>query len=117
MFRKKFLAAMAAAIIGMTMLGGTDNVFAHEGQEHDGAKGQAESVETPNKRVICPVSGEEIDKGSQLTYDYEGKVYDLCCADCLEKFKTDPEKYIGKLNAGGTEEPEHHDGDDHGHHQ
>lgn len=45
--------------------------------------------------TICPVSDEEADP--QITYDYKGKTYSLCCKKCLRKFKKDPEKYISRL--------------------
>jgi len=45
---------------------------------------------------ICPVSGEKVDPNSGMkpgTYEYNGKVYNLCCPGCVGKFKEDPEKY------------------------
>lgn len=54
-----------------------------------------ESVNVGNK--ICPVSSEKI--GEQMTaatYEYEGKIYNFCCASCIVKFKKDPQKYIKK---------------------
>lgn len=54
------------------------------------------SVEVGNK--ICPVSGEKIGSGGMeaATYEYQDKIYNLCCAACIEEFKKDPEKYIKK---------------------
>jgi YHS domain-containing protein len=48
---------------------------------------------------ICPVSGEEVGQGGMepATYEYEGKIYNFCCAGCIEEFKKDPEKYIKKV--------------------
>jgi YHS domain-containing protein len=65
----------------------------------EGAAGQpasAESVDIGNK--ICPVSGEKIDEETKTTYEYEGKIYNFCCAGCIDEFKKDPEKYIKKVD-------------------
>ncbi|HQP09860.1 MAG TPA: YHS domain-containing protein [Candidatus Omnitrophota bacterium] len=58
----------------------------------------ASAVNVGNK--ICPVSGQEIGAmGEAVTVEYEGKVYNLCCAGCLEAFNNDPQKYIAAVNA------------------
>ena len=43
---------------------------------------------------ICPVTGEKIDAKEKVTYEYKGKIYNLCCSGCIEEFKKDPERYI-----------------------
>ena len=43
---------------------------------------------------VCPVSGEEVNDESKATYEYQGKIYNLCCAACIEAFKDDPQKYV-----------------------
>lgn len=45
---------------------------------------------------ICPVSGEAVGQGgmSPVAYEYEGKIYNFCCAMCISSFKNDPQKYI-----------------------
>jgi len=53
-----------------------------------------ESVNAGNK--VCPVSGERIDEKTKAAYEYEGKIYNFCCAECIDEFKKDPEKYIKK---------------------
>jgi YHS domain-containing protein len=55
----------------------------------------AEGVNVGNK--ICPVSGDKIDENTKATYEYEGKIYNLCCAMCIDEFKKDPQKYIKKI--------------------
>jgi len=47
---------------------------------------------------ICPVLGEPIDKANKAIYEYKGKIYNFCCAGCIETFKKDPQKYIDKVN-------------------
>ena len=57
---------------------------------------EKEAVYVSNK--ICPVSGEEVGQGMEpATYEYEGKIYNFCCAGCIDEFKKDPEKYIKKV--------------------
>ena len=49
---------------------------------------------------ICPVSGDKIpapgEKGAMgeaVKYEYNGKIYNLCCKMCVKDFKKNPEKY------------------------
>ena len=50
---------------------------------------------------ICPVSGDKIpapgEKGTMgdepVKYEYNGKIYNLCCSMCIKDFKKNPEKY------------------------
>ena len=46
--------------------------------------------------VICPVRGEKINEKTKVLYEHEGKVYNLCCAGCVDEFKKDPSKYVMK---------------------
>ena len=46
---------------------------------------------------ICPVTGEKIDEKTKATHEYKGKIYNFCCAMCIDEFKKDPEKYIKKV--------------------
>ena len=43
---------------------------------------------------ICPVLGGKIDEKDKVTYEYKGKIYNLCCIGCIEVFKSNPEKYV-----------------------
>nr|MBU1328668.1 YHS domain-containing protein [Candidatus Omnitrophota bacterium] len=54
------------------------------------------AIDTGNK--ICPVLGNPIDDATKATYEYEGKVYNFCCAGCIDEFKKDSEKYIKKVD-------------------
>jgi YHS domain-containing protein len=49
------------------------------------------AVEVGNK--VCPVSGNEIDMEKVVKFEYNGKIYNLCCADCIAAFANDPEKF------------------------
>jgi YHS domain-containing protein len=59
-----------------------------------------ENVEA--KGANCPVSGKPIGSmGEGVTYTYNGKTYQLCCAGCIDLFKADPEKYIKNIETDG----------------
>ena len=59
--------------------------------------GEQKAVDVGNK--ICPVSGMKIGSmGKAVQYTHEGNIYNFCCAGCIGEFKTDPEKYIEKIN-------------------
>ncbi len=54
-------------------------------------------VKTDGEKVVCPVSGEEINKSETAgSHEYNGKTYYFCCDGCKEKLLKDPEKYIKK---------------------
>ena len=42
--------------------------------------------------TVCPVSGDKVES-SKLTETYDGKIYHLCCNDCVKPFQKDPGKY------------------------
>ena len=56
---------------------------------------EKKAVNVGNK--ICPVTGEKINENTKVTYEYQGKIYNFCCAGCPDEFKKDPEKYIKKI--------------------
>jgi YHS domain-containing protein len=56
----------------------------------------SKAVDAGNK--ICPVLGEPIDEANKATYEYKSKIYNFCCAGCIETFKKDPQKYIKKVD-------------------
>jgi len=60
------------------------------------------AVDAGNK--ICPISQEAIDEKLKSVYEYEGKIYNFCCAMCIDDFKKDPEKYISKIEEEKTKE-------------
>src|SRR3989338_6890644 len=117
---------MKSKLIALSMIifmSGTHYVFADadEGMMgHKMGETAAKAVEVGNK--ICPVSGNPADDGTMgetVKYEYNGKIYNLCCKMCVKDFKRDPEKYskiaeeeVKKPSEQGENE-EHHD---HGHH-
>lgn len=63
----------------------------------DEGSGTGASLAIKNQKVgnkVCPVSGEKIEENSRVTYEYKGKIYNLCCSACIEEFRKNPEKYI-----------------------
>ncbi len=95
MLRGLFVASILAVFIfGTAKLSFASSC--HGGKGH-GKKAQAGSeaqkaVNVGNK--ICPVSGEKINEKTKATYEYQGKIYNFCCAACIDDFKKDPVKYI-----------------------
>jgi YHS domain-containing protein len=62
----------------------------------------AETLPALKPQTTCPVmAGQPIDK--TLYVDYKGKRIYVCCGDCLEKLKKNPEKYLKKLHTMGQE--------------
>ena len=102
---------LIALILGLVLsFSYSQFVLAHEGHDHDEATENqsinaiddtdpAKAVEVGNK--ICPVSGDKIpapgENGTMgdepVKYEYNGKIYNLCCQMCVKDFKKNPEKY------------------------
>lgn len=51
-------------------------------------------IDVGNKK--CIVMGDDIGTG---TVEYQGKIYHICCSDCVETFNKDPQKYVKALEA------------------
>ncbi len=99
MFKKTFMVIIA----GLFAVGISKISFAQTGHmEHN--KQAADAVSHASQQVtdagnqICPVSGEKINEKTKATYGYKGKVYNFCCAMCIDEFKKDPAKYIKKVD-------------------
>ncbi len=84
-------------ILGMVILVNAYTVKAETTSQEINVKAQVDKpVDVGNK--ICPVSGEKIVPKFKVTYEYKGKIYNFCCAMCIDTFKSNPEKYIKKVN-------------------
>ena len=73
----------------------------------------ADNCQTQKK---CPVMGGTINK--DIYADYEGKRVYFCCDACISTFKSDPAKYVKKLEGEGVvletvSKGEHHHNHDH----
>ena len=53
-----------------------------------------------HEQKTCPVMGGKINK--DIYADYEGKRVYFCCEACISTFKSDPAKYVKKLEAEGV---------------
>ena len=115
---------MALSLVSILSLSYSNYALAHEGMKHDegmeamdhekgsmmdhqeGTEANSKAVEVGNK--ICPVSGDKVggDMGEPVKYEYNGKIYNLCCKACAKDFKKDPEKYskIAENEAKASEE-------------
>jgi P-type Cu+ transporter len=48
-----------------------------------------------------PVCGMKVNpEGAKHTHAHAGRTYYFCCGGCVEKFKADPNKYLGKPSSG-----------------
>ncbi len=90
-------AIIAITLLFLCIVGPrTSFAFASSGNLVTAQEHHDEKAATPATDV-CPVSGEKIDKDTQITYEFKGKIYRFCCPDCAEAFKKNPEKYIDKM--------------------
>jgi YHS domain-containing protein len=78
-------------------------VFAQSGQADTGkattANAGVEKTKQLKAQTTCPVMGEPIDTTKYV--DYKDKRIYVCCSNCIEKVKKNPEKYIKKLERMG----------------
>ncbi len=66
--------------------------YALASEMHDHSAHDKAAVKVGNE--LCPLSGQDINSmGSATEYEYNGKIYNLCCPGCADSFKEDPEKY------------------------
>jgi len=97
---KKFIFILCVISLPLVVIPGV--VFAQCGGGGEAAAGadestQAEAVSGEVVNTVCPVLEGAVDQDTPYTMVYEGKTIGFCCAECLEKFKEDPEKYLGNL--------------------
>ncbi|MFZ2447608.1 MAG: YHS domain-containing protein [Syntrophobacteraceae bacterium] len=77
--RKIKLVAVCAAVAGLFFLG------------------SMVSMSYAQAQTKCPVMGYKVDE--KVYTDHQGKRVFFCCKDCIEKFKSDPAKYMNKMDA------------------
>ena len=57
--------------------------------------------------TICPLSGRKFEVEAHFDrYDYQGYTFVFCCANCIDKVRADPAKYLDPFveQAGGPAE-------------
>ena len=75
---------LSALVLGLPALNG---FAADDGVAQDG------------KQTLCPIMRGKINK--DLYADVEGKRIYVCCASCIDRIKSNPGKYIEKLEKQG----------------
>jgi len=70
------------------------------GAQHPGAVSTASDPAAKSSDMAsCPVLGTTMPKKDMIAYEYKGKTYYLCCKECVDAFKANPEKYIKNPHA------------------
>src|SRR5687767_6818340 len=96
MKRSPIVTAICAACIGgAAVLFAADPPKAPKGPTTKPSTTQAKAKTPINK--FCAVDGGDHEVDPKVTYEYKGKTVGFCCADCIDEFKKDPEKYMKKL--------------------
>jgi YHS domain-containing protein len=60
---------------------------------HGGHEGHA-GMETQVGSAKDPVCGMPVEPGQGYTKSYEGREFHFCSRKCLDKFETDPQRYL-----------------------
>ena len=85
-------SVIAGAVIILGIAGGALAYVHPIPNAQTGQPGEPAAVEVGNK--ICPVSKEKVgEMGDVVKYEYNGKIYNLCCPMCKKNFAKDPKKY------------------------
>ena len=96
-FSRKVVLTFAIAMVSATI------VFALSAQGNIGKAATpnagVEKTKQLKPQTTCPVMGEPIDTAEYV--DYKDKRIYVCCSNCIEKVKKNPEKYIKKLEQMG----------------
>ena len=61
------------------------------------ASGKEASAAVKVNNAVCPVTGQAVNMKDPVTIEYKGKIYNLCCPDCIKEFNSDPGKYSAKV--------------------
>jgi len=92
------LPLIAAAVIA----GCNDMGHDHHGMMMGGHHEQPTAAEIAAAKdmhnTVCPISGDKTED-SKVVAIHDGKLYHLCCEDCVEKFNDSPDKYIKMMDA------------------
>lgn len=79
---------------------------AHMAHGHHGSHGHGNN-NTNQKKHIDPVCGMEVDVDKGYGKMHEGILYRFCSRDCLDKFESNPDKYVTNQQ---THDEHHHEG-------
>ena len=88
---KLSVIVLSVLLLGVSIIS-AEETTAPENQSAVVQAPATKSVEVGNK--ICPVSGDKVgEMGDVVKYEYNGKIYNLCCPMCKNDFAKDPAKY------------------------
>ena len=108
---KKILLSLAVGIFILVVNRLTIKTAQADDERRQGITNATTQASPQTKEVtnvgnkICPVSGEKINEKLKATYEYKGKIYNFCCAFCIDEFEKDPQKYIQKVEEELKREP------------
>lgn len=106
------------AVLGFTFLAQAQEEVIAESVEEAAAvekevecEGAVQNYDTPEAtkgdKVCCPVCHATVKvKKKALYVEFEGKKYYVCCKDCSEKLKADPDKFLTPSKATKEAEEE-----------
>ena len=86
--------AMAGVVVAAVGFGALYSAGSRAGQAPASTK-PAAATSRPVNTMCLVMPDNKIDPA--VTYEYKGKVYGFCCKPCIDEFKKDPEKYVGKM--------------------
>ena len=56
------------------------------------------------RQADCPVTDLALGSmGKPVRVEVEGRIVFLCCQGCVDRLRTDPQKFLAKTAAGGSE--------------
>jgi YHS domain-containing protein len=89
MKRKYFFATVLSVLISASH----QMALAHNTSNNEKTESEVSKPQNIGNK-ICPVTSEKIGENSKVTYEYRGKIYNLCCSACIKEFRNNPDKYI-----------------------
>ncbi len=89
-----FSLLLAAGLFFLMMRFGCGAHISHGGHQHQ--HGDHTGHGTANGGDADPVCGMTVPANSGYTKVHQGTLYHFCSKNCLDKFDTDPQKYLEK---------------------
>ncbi len=85
---KKLIILVLAAVLVLSQVG------AGWAGPPTGFRAESGQPQAGTSQSACPVLGGKINPGIHV--DYQGQRVYFCCADCIDRFNKEPEKYLKK---------------------
>ena len=93
MKRIALLATLSVALLGGLVLRAADD----KPKTPTTKPATTKPVDPKPVNKFCAVEGKGHDIDPKVTVIHNGKTIGFCCADCIDEFKKDPEKYVKKM--------------------